>query len=106
MLGLYRVSGDSMLPNYCSGDYVLTRRVRAPALAAGDVVVVRHPVLGRLIKRIIGFDTDSALIVAGDNAAASTSSEALGPVPGNRVQGKVIWHIRQPRRQPRTTQQH
>jgi len=94
-LGLYKVTGDSMLPNYCAGDYVLTCRLHTSIFKAGDVVVVRHPRFGNIIKRIARIDEASMLVIAGDNPLASTDSETLGLVSSQQVLGKVLWRIAQ-----------
>ncbi|MFL1482656.1 S24/S26 family peptidase [Marinobacter sp. LN3S78] len=92
-LKLYRVIGDSMLPDLAAGSFVVTLRHRAQTLRVNDVVVVEHAIHGRMIKRVIGIGQDGALSLAGDNAARSTSTEALGPIPPERVLGRVIWRI-------------
>jgi len=93
-LGLYKVTGDSMWPTYCSGDYVLTLRFNSSTFKTGDVVVIRHPRLGNIIKRIQGVKQTSILLIAGDNRLFSTDSKTLGLVSHKQVLGKVLWHIK------------
>jgi len=93
--GLYKVTGDSMLPNYCAGDYVLTFRRNHSKFKAGDVVVVQHPRFGNIIKRIQRIEDTSMLAIAGDNPLFSTDSQTLGLVNNHQVLGKVFWHITQ-----------
>ena len=96
-LGLYKVTGDSMLPSYCSGDYVLTLRFNAFTFKVGDVLVVRHTRYGNIIKRIERVEEDgSTFSIAGDNTLSSTDSDVLGLVSIKQVLGKVIWHIAAP----------
>ncbi len=96
-LGFYKVTGDSMLPSYCSGDYVLTSRFNAFTFKVGDVLVVRHARYGNIIKRIERVEEDgSTFLIAGDNTLSSTDSDALGLVSIKQVLGKVIWHIAAP----------
>lgn len=92
-LKLYRVTGDSMLPDLMAGSFVVALRHRGQTLRLNDVVVVDHAIHGRVIKRVAGIGQDGTLSLAGDNTARSTSTEALGPVPPERVLGRVIWRI-------------
>lgn len=100
-LRLFRVTGESMAPNYGEGDYVVTIR-RRRALRAGDVVVVDHPDYGCVVKRVIECWPDGGVRVAGDNPAASMSSERLGLVARSRILGRVVWRIPHPSRMPVT----
>lgn len=95
---LYRVTGDSMYPNYCAGDYVLAFRRSKSSFGVGDVVVVRHPNFGHIIKRIVHTKHASMLRIAGDNLRVSTDSDTLGEVSPKRVMGKVLWHISAPKK--------
>lgn len=92
-ISLHKVTGDSMRPGYCSGDYVLAFRRAASEFKVGDVVVLAHPALGRIIKRIKRVETNAMLAIEGDNHARSTDSEVLGRVSVRQVIGKVIWRI-------------
>ncbi len=87
--GLYRVSGESMLPTYKPGDLLLGRRWGKPAV--GDVVVVK---LDRpLIKRLERFQPDGRLWLLGDNAAGSTDSRQFGAVDAHAVKAVIIAKI-------------
>lgn len=98
-LGLYKVTGDSMEPNYCSGDYVFTFRRHESAIQAGDVVVVHHPRFGNIIKRIEHVIEKDVLrfVIAGDNQLISTDSDTLGLISPKQVLGKVLWRIAAPK---------
>lgn len=63
-------------------------------IRVGDVIVFRQPGFGTLIKRVRRvLDAGRAFEVRGTQIA-STDSRNFGPVPRERVFGKVIWHIR------------
>ena len=95
-LRLYRVTGDSMLPDLAAGSYVVTLAHRCQAIRIGDVAVVDRATHGRIIKRVVGVDRHRALLLAGDNADRSTSTDALGPVARKRLLGRVIWRFGAP----------
>ena len=95
-IGFYKVSGDSMLPCYRSGDFVLTYRCSLNKLKRGDAVVVNHNHFGIIIKRINGIDGLASLTLIGDNFLQSTDTETLGEINFKQVLGKVIFHITAP----------
>jgi nickel-type superoxide dismutase maturation protease len=83
-----------MAPSLAPREHVLVSRAAYwfGRPRAGDVVVVRDPRQRDrlLIKRIDGAAGDSAWLVRGDNADASTDSRTFGPVARELVVGKVI----------------
>ena len=92
-LKLFRVSGDSMSPQFVENDYVLAFSRRNLRLKPGQVVVVSHPLYGTIIKRIAQITNDHKLRLRGDNQQQSTSTEALGEIIQEQVIGRVVWHI-------------
>lgn len=98
MLRLLRVSGDSMLPEYREGDFVVVSKI--PFLfhpvKRGDIVVFRHAVHGAMVKMV------DQVTVGGDEMCVqgthfgSVDSRTLGPIRKRDLLGKVIWHIRRP----------
>lgn len=80
-----------MRPGFNHGDYVVTYRGRSNRYQVGDVVVVRHPRLGVLLKRIEA-TTQQHIWLQGDNPE-SLSAAQLGWVAYAHILGKVIWHI-------------
>ncbi len=98
MIGLYRVDGDSMSPSLLPGDYVITWSASASRIKIGQVVVVNHPRLGRIIKRVNQVTDQGQLMLSGDNKLASTSTEDIGQVSAKHLIGLVKFHIRQPGR--------
>lgn len=90
MLGfhIYRIEGDSMLPVLKAGDYILTFKLFG-GLKEGDVVVVRHPLYGIIVKRIITFSADGFLWLCGESRA-SLSPEQIGWVDPACVLGRRL----------------
>ena len=88
----YRVTGRSMLPTLCDGDYVLVvPRASAPGCPSpGDVVVARHPHQSDLvvIKRVQRVD-DRGVFLVGDSPDGTTDSRDYGPVSVGAVWGRV-----------------
>lgn len=89
---IFRVTGDSMSPNLHNGDYVITQRWWY-SLKEGDIVVVQHPDLGVVIKRILR-RVPNGLFLQGDNLIRSTTTERMGLVSDGDVLGRVAWRIK------------
>lgn len=98
MLRLYRIQGDSLAPHWLPGDFVVVgtapwwRRVRP-----GQVVAFWHPEHGLLLKRVVRVLPGGDLWVEGSHPH-SLDSRRFGPVPASALVGRVLWHIRRPRR--------
>jgi len=114
------VLGDSMEPALSRGDRVLvdlwTYRQRAPL--PGEIVLLEGPLPGEpvLIKRVAtlpraerpgirerfwpdrGAASTGAAWVRGDNEARSVDSRAFGPVPLDRIRGRVVFRYWPPSR--------
>lgn len=88
---LARVDGDSMAPALMDGDYVLARRDREPA-KPDAIVLVEHPTMGRLVKRVRTRDDRGRFLVGGDNML-SIDSEGIGALPGAAITGRVRWRL-------------
>jgi signal peptidase I len=100
MLRLIRVSGNSLLPEYEHGDFVLIAKI--PFLIArpdkGDLIVFNQPGYGRLIKLVEQRLSDSRGYLVTGTQADSVDSRQFGAVKEKDILGKVIWHIRRPER--------
>ena len=92
-LGLYRVSGDSMLPTYATGDLLLGKRWGKPQ--PGMVVVAQFG--NPLIKRIIRIEPDGRLWLQGDNAGASTDSRQFGAIEPRLIEATILAKLGQTR---------
>lgn len=85
-LGLYRVSGDSMLPTYKTGDVLVGARWGRPRNGAVVVAQFGKP----LVKRVIRTEPDGRLWLQGDNSAASTDSREFGAVDPKVVEAIIL----------------
>ncbi len=96
MLSFLKVEGDSLLPRYREGDYVLVGSTPFPSgrIKPGDVVAFRHPVHGTLIK-LVESAAEEGYHVVGTHPH-SVDSRHFGPVRREELIGKVLWHLRQP----------
>ncbi len=92
-LGLNKIQGDSMLPVFKPNDFVFSLPRYKSRYQVDDVVIVQHPSLGKIIKRIRSIEQNYVLLV-GDNLQQSTSTESIGSIPLKLIKGRVIWHIR------------
>jgi phage repressor protein C with HTH and peptisase S24 domain len=86
---LARVHGDSMAPTLQHGDYVIARRSQ---VRAGAIMLVRHPRLGLLVKRISAVASDGGFRLAGDNPM-SASGQTLGQLDTGVWCAAVRWRI-------------
>jgi nickel-type superoxide dismutase maturation protease len=83
-----------MAPRLPSGALVVARAIDGRArLRVGDVVVARRPDRPELeiIKRITAIDAAGAIVLLGDNPAASTDSRHFGPVTRAHILARVRW---------------
>lgn len=90
MIKILRIQGESMMPEYQDGEFVLIWRTSRPKV--GDVVVFDNELYGILIKQVEKITEQGVYVIGtGEN---SLDSRRLGPVNPEKIQGKVIWHIR------------
>ena len=89
----FRVAGTSMAPLLKPGDEVLIdpRAYRRTPPRTDDIVVARHPYRTdlRLVKRVTEVLETGHCHVQGDNPAESTDSRIYGPLPPERILGRV-----------------
>ena len=95
MLKLLKISGDSLLPDYEHGDFVLVSKIPYyfSSPACGDVIAFHQPGYGLLIKRLIAIDPYGGIQVQGSQPE-SIDSRVFGAVQRKDIVGKVIWHFR------------
>lgn len=92
-LGVHKIQGESMLPVFKHDDFVVSFSCCNTHYRINDVVIVQHPSLGKILKRILSIEQKSVRLV-GDNLQQSTSTQSIGLQPLSHIQGRVIWHIR------------
>ncbi len=94
------LTGPSMEPHFHLGDLVLVRR--AAFYQPGDIVLYRHPEIGYVFHRIIGFDVHGRYRLQGDNNTWEdpyhpTQDDILGKfVLRIPKAGKILQTARQP----------
>jgi len=97
------VAEHSMLPELRPGDWLLARRTRR--IRPGQVVLAWHPsrpgllLVKRAVRRVEGDgEVDGGWWLASDNpAAGAVDSSRFGPVPEEKVVGRVLvryWPLR------------
>lgn len=98
ILSIFKITGESMLPDYKEGDFVVISKI--PFLIRnsliGDIVIFNHPIYGILIKKIDSFVPGEGFFVSGTHEK-SLDSNKLGRIPLDAIRGKVILHIRKPK---------
>lgn len=93
-LHVVKVIGTSMEPALQEDSFAVFWRSKNPQ--AGDVVLADHPEFGRIIKTVVAVD-NGQLSLAG-TSPESTSTERLGLIGKERVLGRLIFKVREPRR--------
>lgn len=90
----FEVVGESMLPTFREGDFLLARRMAPGQLPrTGDLVLASDPrePSRTLLKRVAGVDLHGQVTLLGDNAGASTDSRHFGVVPGEAIIARVAF---------------
>ena len=79
-----------MSPTLGDGDFVITKKKHP--LSVGKVVIIEHPELGRIIKRIVSLDGKGGFLVSGDNYN-TTPTEIIGLVNERSITYTVICRV-------------
>ena len=89
-----RIQGDSMWPTFRDGDVLMFTQQDLASFAAGDVVLVSHPLKPevRMVKRVLRVEANGDLFLVGDNPdpLASEDSHNFGPVPCRLVEARWL----------------
>ncbi len=96
IFAIIKVSGHSLAPAYSDGDFVLVSKIPIlfSGIRPGDVVILHHPALGRLIKIVERVEEGGSRIFVVGLSPFSRDSRVFGAVPHTLILGKVIGHIR------------
>lgn len=73
LIDIYRVHGQSMVPTYSEGTLLLGYKVNQP-LSYGDVIIIKSPDYGHIVKRLIGEPGD---IIEGKNQMIYRNGKAI-----------------------------
>lgn len=93
----YRVTGQSMEPEYKNGSVVLiSKNVVKYGLKRGDVIMAFDPRDGRRILKRVAEISARGIFLRGDDLSKSTDSRTFGLVQKENIIGKVI--MRSPKR--------
>lgn len=98
MFRIHKITGDSMSPDFQEGDFVvlLTVPFFLNRLKIGDIIVFDHQLYGRLIKRIVSFDPETAEAYVQGTQPNSLGSLRLGTIRRDAIRGKVVAHFSKP----------
>ena len=92
MIKVVRVRGTSMLPRLRGDDYVIAINLPWLTFNPGHTVLVLHPSLGLIIKRIFTVKANECFTLVGDHPS-SLSSEQIGRIKRAQIVGRVVYHI-------------
>lgn len=98
MFKFLKVTGDSLLPEYREGDFVLVSKTPSflGPIREGDIVVFKHPEYGILIKKVsVVYPHSREYFVLGTHGQGA-DSRLFGNISHQNIIGKVVWHIRRP----------
>ncbi len=95
MFRIHKVAGDSMLPDFQEGDFVVltTLPFFLKRLKIGDIIIFEHKLYGTLIKRIASFAPETAEAYVEGTRPDSLDSSRLGTIRRENIRGKVIAHF-------------
>lgn len=104
MYRILKVTGNSLFPLIQEGDFVLVFKI--PFLLSkffkykkGDIIVLKHPYYGVLIKKIDWLSADAKQYFVVGSHPESTDSRQFGLIEHSWISGKVILHIQKPGRE-------
>ena len=100
MIKILRVTGRSLEPDFQDGDFVLVSKILFFFRRArrGDVVAFLKEPYGLMIKRVEYLTPAGELFVLGTHPA-SVDSLQFGSIHRQEILGKVIGHVKKPRRE-------
>jgi len=98
MFRVLKVAGNSLLPAYQDGDFVLVSKIPFlfGKIRPGDVIAFRHKAYGTMIKEVQRVARNKDEIYVLGTHEGSVDSRHFGPIARQDVLGKVLWHIKKP----------
>ena len=81
-----------MVPTLIHGDYVIASRLFM-RVNVNDLVVVNHPILKNIVKRISSISKDNKILLCGDSPKSITC-EHMGEINQSQIIAKVIFSIK------------
>ena len=95
MIKIYKIKGDSMLPEYKNNDYLIVLKLfRENSIKKNRNNVFIQSKLGLLVKKISSVNyTDKSFYVNGNNNL-SIQSKMLGKINFSQIEGFPILHIK------------
>lgn len=85
-----RVSGNNLGPNAPDGSIALFRDRKG--IARGDIVLVDHPELGRIVKKVSAVGRNGNVHLRGTSRSMTTGEEQ-SRVPRELVRGVWVWRL-------------
>jgi SOS-response transcriptional repressor LexA len=95
MIEVIKVVGRSMWPTFGCGDYVFLR-TRWLKIAPGALVVVDHPEVGTIIKRIAVISADGETVKLSSDNLTTRSVTTQHWLKRQLIRGTVLFTIRRP----------
>ena len=98
MLQFFKISGDSLTPEYQDGDFVLALKIPVlfRYLRPGNRIVFQKRGIGTLIKKITAISAGGEEITVAGSHPDSIDSRDFGPIHRKDVTGLVVRHIPRP----------
>ena len=97
MISITKISGDSMSPEYCDGDYVFSLNsslIPTSLLSSKRDYIIEHDRIGAMIKRFAGRDPleKERFLFKGLNEK-SISQKEIGSLPRKAIKSLVIYKV-------------
>jgi phage repressor protein C with HTH and peptisase S24 domain len=97
MISITKISGDSMSPVYCDGDYVFclnSAYIPTSLLKKDRDYIIEHRKFGTMIKRLTKRDlADNQFHFTGLNQE-SVSAEQIGALPRKAIKSLIIHRVK------------
>ena len=95
MIKIYKIKGDSMLPEYKKNDYLVVLRLfKENFIKKNRNTVFFHSKLGLLVKKISYVNYKEKSFYVSGNNNLSIKSKMLGKINFSQIEGFPILHIK------------